>query len=82
MTDIEVDVLLDACGLNCPLPLLKAKQSLNKLSSGQILKVICTDPGSVRDFDVFAVQSGHRLLNSAQTQVEGQQTYLYWFEKA
>jgi len=53
------DTELDASGLNCPLPLLKAKQSLNALKSGQLLKVICTDPGSVRDFEVFAFGSSN-----------------------
>jgi tRNA 2-thiouridine synthesizing protein A len=62
-TDAEV---LDVSGLNCPLPLLKAKQALNRLEPGARLRVIATDPGSVRDFAVFATQSGHRLLESEQ----------------
>lgn len=69
---------LDACGLSCPLPLLKAKQALNKLDSGQILSIVCTDPGSVRDFQVFADQSGHILLSSAEE--EGK--YMYELKKA
>jgi tRNA 2-thiouridine synthesizing protein A len=76
--EIQVDESLDAVGLTCPLPLLKAKQALNKLQSGQVLSVVCTDPGSVRDFQVFAKQSGHILL---QTKVEGGQ-YRYWLKKA
>jgi len=71
------DTELDASGLNCPLPLLKAKQSLNALKSGQLLKVICTDPGSVRDFEVFAKQSGHQLLES----LENEGVYSYWLRK-
>ena len=55
---------LDTCGLNCPLPLLKAKQALNRMASGEQLRVLATDPGSQRDFRVFAEQSGHRLLAS------------------
>jgi tRNA 2-thiouridine synthesizing protein A len=57
---------LDVCGLSCPLPLLKAKQALNRLDSGQVLSVVCTDPGSVRDFQVFSEQSGHDLLASRE----------------
>jgi tRNA 2-thiouridine synthesizing protein A len=57
---------LDTCGLNCPLPLLKAKQALNAMQSGEQLRVRATDPGSQRDFRVFAEQSGHRLLESSE----------------
>ncbi len=64
MKSVDVDIELDASGLSCPLPLLKAKQALNEMSSGQILKVLATDTGSVRDFRVFADQSGHILLDS------------------
>lgn len=59
-------VIVDATGLACPLPLLKAKQALNKMATGQQLRVIATDQGSVRDFQVFAEQSGHILLQSQQ----------------
>lgn len=59
-------VLLDATGLNCPMPLLKAKKALNELEGGALLRVIATDPGSVRDFEVFSRQSGHELLESQQ----------------
>ena len=64
MQDLIVDQLLDTSGLNCPLPLLKAKQALNKLAAGKILKVVATDAGSVRDFKVFTDQSDHELLES------------------
>lgn len=57
---------LDTCGLDCPLPLLKAKQALNAMQSGEQLRVRATDPGSQRDFRVFAEQSGHRLLESSE----------------
>jgi TusA-related sulfurtransferase len=57
---------LDTCGLDCPLPLLKAKQQLNAMASGEILRVHATDPGSQRDFRVFAEQSGHALLESSE----------------
>lgn len=68
---------LDATGLCCPLPLLKAKQALNKMESGQILRVISTDQGSWRDFEVFAQQSGHVLLERNQDQ----DTYQYLLQK-
>lgn len=57
-------VELDARGLLCPMPLLKAKQALNKMQSREQLRVLATDPGSQRDFRVFAEQSGNLLLES------------------
>ena len=60
-------VVLDASGLTCPMPLLKAKKALNELPAGALLRVVATDPGSVRDFEVFAKQSGNELLESTQT---------------
>ncbi len=57
---------LDATGLNCPLPILRAKKALGKLESGQILRVIATDPGSVKDFEAFAKQTGNELLESGE----------------
>jgi tRNA 2-thiouridine synthesizing protein A len=59
--------VLDVTGLNCPMPLLKAKKALNGLAAGALLRVIATDPGSVRDFEVFAKQSGNELLESTAT---------------
>jgi tRNA 2-thiouridine synthesizing protein A len=53
---------LDTRGLNCPLPILKAKKALSELSSGEVLKVVATDPGSVRDFQAFARQTGNELV--------------------
>jgi len=58
---------LDARGLVCPMPLLKAKRALNAMKAGQQLQVLSTDQGSVRDFRVFAEQSGHILLASDET---------------
>ena len=55
---------LDARGLQCPLPLLKLKQQLNRMQPGQQVRVLTTDPGSVRDFSAFTSQAGHRLLQS------------------
>ncbi len=56
------DLEVDASGLNCPLPILKAKKALSGLTSGQVLKLVSTDPGSRRDFDAFARQTGNALL--------------------
>lgn len=63
MNDVDVQEL-DATGLLCPMPLLKAKRALNGMIVGQRLRILATDQGSVRDFQVFAEQSGHRLLES------------------
>ncbi len=57
---------LDARGLNCPLPILKAKKALADMTSGQVLRVIATDPGSVRDFQAFAKQTGNDLLAQSE----------------
>ncbi|TFW06914.1 sulfurtransferase TusA family protein [Oxalobacteraceae bacterium OM1] len=54
---------LDARGLNCPLPILKAKKALAEMASGEILRVVATDPGSVRDFQAFARQTGNTLVD-------------------
>jgi tRNA 2-thiouridine synthesizing protein A len=59
---VEVDREIDTRGLNCPLPILKAKKSLNDMASGQLLKVVSTDPGSVRVFQAFARQTGNELM--------------------
>ncbi|MBN2887326.1 MAG: sulfurtransferase TusA family protein [Chromatiaceae bacterium] len=62
----DFDQELDASGLNCPLPILRAKKTLNAMSSEQVLHVIATDPGSVRDFDAFAKQTGNELVESRE----------------
>ncbi|ADC63510.1 MULTISPECIES: sulfurtransferase TusA family protein [Allochromatium] len=62
----DFDQELDASGLNCPLPILRAKKTLNAMSSGQVLHVIATDPGSVKDFDAFAKQTGNELMESKE----------------
>jgi TusA-related sulfurtransferase len=59
---MKFDKELDARGLNCPLPILKTKKALNDMLSGQLLKVVCTDPGSTRDFIAFAKQTGNELV--------------------
>ena len=67
---MNFDKELDARGLSCPLPILKTKKSLNELLSGQVLKIVATDPGSVKDFDAFANQTGHTLLSSTAADKE------------
>jgi len=69
---------LDACGLACPLPLLKAKQRLRDLASGELLRVLATDQGSVRDFKAFADLSGHTLIEQKKTQG----VYIHLLQKA
>lgn len=65
---------LDARGLNCPLPILRAKKALNDLSGGQTLQIVATDPGSVKDFEAFAKQTGNELLDSSEA--NGEFTFL------
>ena len=60
------DQELDARGLNCPLPILRAKKTLNAMTGGQILKIMATAPGSVKDFEAFAKQTGNELLDSSE----------------
>jgi tRNA 2-thiouridine synthesizing protein A len=75
--ETHVDQELDVTGLQCPMPLLKAKLALNGLSTSQILKVIATDPGSERDFNSFVAQSRHQILAFEKHA----DTYCYWIQK-
>lgn len=82
MTDLQwhidgFDVQLNATGMSCPLPLLKAKLELNRMQSGAVLRVEATDAGSQRDFRAFARLAGHTLLRE---EVEGG-VYRYWLRK-
>jgi TusA-related sulfurtransferase len=61
--NMQIDKEIDTRGLNCPLPILKAKKALAELQSGQVLKVVSTDAGSLRDFQAFAKQTGNELLD-------------------
>ena len=61
---MEFDQELDARGLNCPLPILRTKKALTDMSSGQVLKILTTDPGAVKDFQAFSKQTGNTLLSS------------------
>jgi tRNA 2-thiouridine synthesizing protein A len=61
---MQFDKELDARGLNCPLPILRAKKALTDMATGQVLKILATDPGSVKDFQAFSKQTGNALLSS------------------
>ena len=67
---MEVNKELDVRGLNCPLPILRAKKALSELESGQTLRVVATDPGSVKDFQSFCRQTGNPLLSQAESPTE------------
>ncbi len=62
----DFDQELDASGLNCPLPILRAKKTLNGMENGQVLRIISTDPGSVKDFEAFSKQTGNELMESRE----------------
>ncbi|BBP02025.1 sulfurtransferase TusA family protein [Sulfuriferula nivalis] len=67
---MNFDKELDAKGLNCPLPILRCKKSLADMTTGQVLKIVATDPGAIKDFEAFAKQTGNELLSSAQAGAE------------
>lgn len=63
---MQVDQELNATGLNCPLPILRARKALAPLESGKILHITATDPGALKDFEAFAKQTGHDLLETRE----------------
>ncbi len=65
---MQVDKELDARGLNCPLPILRAKKALAEMQAGQVLRIVATDPGSVKDFQAFCKQTGHMLLEQSEAE--------------
>ncbi len=71
------DKELDARGMNCPLPILRAKKALGELASGQVLRIVATDPGSVKDFEAFSKQTGNELLSSAT----GEKEFTFYIRK-
>lgn len=73
----QFDKEVDARGLNCPLPILKAKKALAELASGQVLKVVATDPGSRRDFEAFSRQTGNAIVH----QVEANREWTFWLKR-
>jgi tRNA 2-thiouridine synthesizing protein A len=74
MTQATIDREVDARGLNCPLPILRTKKALNEMVTGQVLKVVATDPASQRDFQAFSRQTGNALID--QSAANGEFTYL------
>ena len=72
------DQELDATGLNCPLPILRAKKALGGMTAGQVLHIIATDPGSVKDFEAFCKQTGNELVSSGEE--EGK--FVFFIKKA
>ncbi|MBO4789805.1 MAG: sulfurtransferase TusA family protein [Oxalobacter sp.] len=62
-----VDLTVDACGTKCPMPILKAKKALSNMASGQLLKVLTTDPGAVGDFQFFGQQTGNTVVGQTET---------------
>ena len=71
---MQIDKEIDTSGLNCPLPILRAKKALSEMQSGQVLKVIATDPGAWRDFEAFARQTGNTLVQQEKTEDQ----FLFW----
>ena len=69
----QVDREVDARGLNCPLPILRTKKTLNDMASGQTIRVLATDPASVRDFQAFSRQTGNELVG------HGEREGAFWF---
>ncbi len=73
---MEFDKEVDARGLNCPLPILRAKKALSEMQAGQVLRVIATDPGSVKDFAAFARQTGNELTGQNALPDESHEFFL------
>jgi tRNA 2-thiouridine synthesizing protein A len=74
---MHFDSELNATGLSCPLPILRAKKAITDLDSGKVMKIIATDPGSVKDFDAFCRTTGHELVEREEAQ--GQ--YVFYIRK-
>ncbi len=74
---MQIDKEIDTSGLNCPLPILRAKKALSEMQSGQVLKVIATDPGAWRDFEAFARQTCNTLVQQEKTEDQ----FLFWLSR-
>jgi tRNA 2-thiouridine synthesizing protein A len=74
---MQFDKELDARGLNCPLPILRTKKALTDMSSGQVLKIVATDPGAAKDFQAFSKQTGNALLSSDSVENE----FVFYMQK-
>jgi len=77
MSSMQVNKEIDTRGLNCPLPILKAKKALADMASGETLKVVATDPGSLRDFQAFARQTGNELIDQRTVGDE----FIHWLRR-
>ncbi|MFB0987776.1 MAG: sulfurtransferase TusA family protein [Gammaproteobacteria bacterium] len=75
--EINADIEIDLSGQQCPMPLLKAKLALNSMDSTQVLKVVATDPGSEKDFQLFVNQTDHQILDFQKDE----RAYFYWIKK-
>jgi tRNA 2-thiouridine synthesizing protein A len=75
---MKVDKEVDARGLNCPLPILRTKRALAELDTGQIVRVLATDPGSVKDFQAFAKQTGNELVKQDEKE---DQTFEFFLKR-
>ena len=75
--EINVDIEIDLSGLQCPMPLLKAKLALNNMEAAQVLKVVATDPASEKDFHMFVDQTKHQILDFQKDD----SAYCYWIKK-
>ena len=60
------DIMLDTCGLRCPLPVLRARKAMQRVAPGEVLLVLATDPATVRDFDAFCAATGHELVEHSE----------------
>ena len=75
MTDFNTE--LDARGLNCPLPILRTKKAMTSMAAGDVLKIVATDPGSVKDMEAYAKQTGNELIGSSENNGE----YTFYIKK-
>ncbi|MCI0526675.1 MAG: sulfurtransferase TusA family protein [Nitrospira sp.] len=78
MENVKIDQELDCKGLTCPLPVIKTKQAIDNMAIGQVLKMVATDPGSIRDIQAWSKRTGHNLLESRQQD----SLYLFLIQKA
>ena len=78
---MEFNKELDARGLNCPLPILRCKKGMAEVGPGEVLKVMATDPGSVKDFQAFCKQTGHVLLSLAEEETSGKKEFTFFIRK-
>ena len=77
MSDVQANMELDCRGLNCPLPILKTKKAIESLNSGDVLKMVATDPGSTNDMNAWSKRTGNELISSEQNGDE----YVFYIRK-